>query len=77
MGTGTTPTPERDPFESTAVEQTLLMVGSERPGHSAPENFSADAIGLDEQGRVIISVINIQTREHWHLTVAELPPAIR
>jgi hypothetical protein len=57
-----------------AVDQTLHQVSLElnpKAGH----RLSADLIHYDEQGRPVISVINLDTREHWHLVVQALPLA--
>jgi hypothetical protein len=57
-----------------AVDQTLNLVSLEQ-NPKAGHRLSADIIHYDEQGRPVISVINLDTREHWHLVVEALPLA--
>ena len=52
-----------------AVEQTLQSVGTE---FGAPGRLSADVVGVSGSDPVI-SVINLDTREHWQLVVRVLP----
>lgn len=57
-----------------AVEQTLNSVGTE---FGAPGRLSADEVGVTDQGEPVLSVINLDTREHWQLIVRALPLAKR
>jgi len=59
-----------------AVQQTLKQVSLEL-NPNAGHRLSADLIGNDEQGRDILSVINLDTREHWQLIVVPCPLAPR
>jgi hypothetical protein len=52
----TAPTPE------SAIDQTLQALESSKL-------LSADLVAYDKNGAPVISVINVKTREHWHLTV--------
>lgn len=62
----------RTPTQESAVAQTLARVSIEQDptgGHPWTARLSADWIGNTDQGQAIISVINLDTREHWHLIV--------
>jgi hypothetical protein len=59
-----------------AVEQTLRQVSLELDP-SADHRLSADWIGEDDQGRPVLSIINLDSREHWHLIVVPLALARR
>jgi hypothetical protein len=59
-----------------AVAQTLAQVSLES-NPEAGHRLSADVVAVDEQGRQIISVINLDSREHWRLIVEPLPLAPR
>jgi hypothetical protein len=73
--THSTITREDTPMSS-ATTQTWQQVSLEA-NPQAGHRLSADVVGTDDQGRDVISVINIDSREHWQLIVQELPPAKR
>lgn len=62
-----------NPLDS-AIDQTLAQVSLEQ-NPSANHRLSADLVAEDPNGDPIISVINLDTREHWHLVVRSLPRA--
>lgn len=59
-----------------AVTQTLAQVSLEE-NPAAGHRLSADIVSFDVNGNPVISVINLDTREHWRLTVEALPLAKR
>lgn len=72
MSTTPTPTP-LDPALESVVDQTLDLVSGRPEGGQADPRMSADVVGLSEAGEPVISVINLDTREHWHLIVRPIP----
>lgn len=57
-----------------AAGQTLKAVAME---FGAPGRLSADIVASTDSGEPVISVINLDTNEHWHLVVKALPLAQR
>jgi hypothetical protein len=56
------------PTTKSALDQTLARVSIEQnPG--AGHQLSADCIAYTDDGYPIVSVINMETREHWWLVV--------
>src|SRR5258707_15441153 len=65
--------------EREAQESALTQIlGHLAPGEhkaSLPDDLSADVPAYTSDGQPIISVINVKTREHWHLVLTVLDPA--
>ena len=55
-----------------AADQTMERLGSE---HDGPAYLSADIPFSDDDNNPIVSVIHIDDRRHWNLTVRTEPPA--
>lgn len=60
--------------QQSATDQTWKLVSLEA-NPQAGHRLSADVVATTKEGYDVVSVINLDTREHWQLIVVPLPLA--